>query len=123
MTWYPRFPVLDEWLTCYKRVARGNGGEPDSGRRLHAWAREANLTGVTSSSSTWTFATQAERAWWGGLWADRTVKSAFAISAISGGHATSGDLERIADGWRAWAAHEDGWFLVPHGEILCRGAG
>jgi SAM-dependent methyltransferase len=23
-------------------------------------------------------------------------------------------------GWRTWAADEDGWFLVPHGEILCR---
>ena len=33
---------------------------------------------------------------------------------------TAADLERIADGWRTWAADEDGWFLVPHGEILCR---
>jgi len=120
MTWYPEFPLLDEWLPLYKRVARANGGEPDGGRHLHAWAREAGLTDVTKSSSTWTYATDGEREWWGGLWADRTVKSAFAAGATSGGHATTGDLERIADGWRAWAAHEDGWFLVPHGEILCR---
>jgi SAM-dependent methyltransferase len=120
MTWYPDFPILDEWLPLYKRVARANGGEPEGGRRLHAWARQAGLTNVTKSSSTWTYATDGEREWWGGLWADRTVKSAFAASATSGGHATQGDLERIADGWRAWAAHEDGWFLVPHGEILCR---
>jgi SAM-dependent methyltransferase len=120
MTWYPELPILDEWRPLYKRVARGNGGEPDGGRRLHVWAREAGLTDITSSSSNWTYATEAERAWWGGLWADRTVKSAFAATATGGGHATPGDLERIADGWRAWAADDDGWFLVPHGEILCR---
>jgi SAM-dependent methyltransferase len=120
MTWYPELPILDEWRPLYKRVARGNGGEPHGGRRLHAWAREAGLTDITNSSSTWTYATEAERAWWGGLWADRTVKSAFAAIATGGGHATEEDLERIADGWRAWAADEDGWFLVPHGEILCR---
>ena len=120
MTWYPELPILDEWRPLYKRVARGNGGEPDGGRRLHVWAREAGLTDITNSSSNWTYATEAERAWWGGLWADRTVKSTFAAIATGGGHATAEDLERIADGWRAWAADEDGWFLVPHGEILCR---
>jgi hypothetical protein len=98
----------------------GNGGEPHGGRRLHAWAREAGFTDVTCSSSTWTYATETERSWWGGLWADRTVKSAFAATATEGGHATPEYLERIADGWRTWAADEDGWFLVPHGEILCR---
>ena len=48
------------------------------------------------------------------------TKSAFAASALDGGHATRQDLERIADGWRAWAADEDGWLLIPNGEILCR---
>jgi SAM-dependent methyltransferase len=120
MTWYPELPILDEWRPLYKRVARGNGGEPDGGRRLHVWAREAGLTDITNSSSNWTYATEAEREWWGGLWADRTVKSTFAATATGGGHATTEDLQRIADGWRAWAADNDGWFLVPHGEILCR---
>jgi SAM-dependent methyltransferase len=120
MIWYPELPILDEWQALYQRVARGNGGEPDAGRRLHVWAREAGLADLAKSSSTWTYATVAERAWWGGLWADRTVKSAVATSATGGGHATTEDLQRIADGWRAWAADEDGWFLVPHGEILCR---
>lgn len=120
MTWYPELPVLEEWRQSYIAVAHGNGGEPHAGRRLHAWAREAGLTDVTCSSSTWTYVTEADRSWWGSLWADRTVKSTFAATATSGGHATPGYLERIADGWRTWAAHEDGWFLVPHGEILCR---
>ena len=120
MIWYPEVPALDDWLALYKRVARGNGGEPEAGRRLHVWAREAGLEDVTPSSSTWTYATPEERAWWGGLWADRTVQSAYAASAVGGGHATADDLRRIADGWRAWAGHQDGWFAVVHGEILCR---
>jgi len=120
MIWYPEVPALDDWLALYKRVARGNGGEPQAGRRLHAWAREACLTDVTASSSTWTYATPEERAWWGGLWADRTVQSAYAASAVGGGYATADDLRRIADGWRAWAGRQDGWFAVVHGEILCR---
>jgi hypothetical protein len=24
-------------------------------------------------------------------------------------------------GWLEWAASADGWFVVPHGEVLCRG--
>lgn len=120
MDWYPDSPVLDEWRQLYLAVARGNGGDPRAGRRLHVWAREAGCTDVTCSSSNWTYATEAERAWWGGLWADRTVKSSYAANATEGGYATAEDLERIAEGWRAWAADEDGWWLCPHGEILCR---
>jgi hypothetical protein len=120
MTWYPELAILDEWREFYVTVARGNGGEPHGGRRLLAWAREAGFTDITCSSSNWTYATEAERSWWGGLWADRTLKSTFAATATEGGHATAEYLERIAAGWRTWAADEDGWFLVPHGEILCR---
>ncbi len=120
MVWYPDMPALSDWLRLYRDVAKGNGGEPDAGRRLHAWAREAGLSDVAASSSTWTFATPAERAWWSGLWADRTTKSAYAARALSGGHATAEDLESIAEGWRSWAAHQDGWFAVVHGEVLCQ---
>jgi SAM-dependent methyltransferase len=120
MIWYPQVPGLDEWRPFYIKVARGNGGEPCGGRLLHVWARAAGLTDITCTSSTWTYATESERAWWGGMWAERTVKSSFAATATGAGHATPGELERIAGGWRAWAADEDGWFLVPHGEILCR---
>jgi ubiquinone/menaquinone biosynthesis C-methylase UbiE len=120
MTWYPAVPALDEWLTLYRRVARANGGEPDAGRRLHAWAREAGFTDVTCSASAWSYATPAERAYWSGTWAERVVQSALAEQAIARGLATQADLERMADGWREWGAAEDGWFGVLHAEILGR---
>ncbi len=120
MTWYPEPPVLDEWMALYQRVARGNGGQPDAGRRLLSWARAAGFTDIGCSSSTWTFATEAERSWWGSVWADRTVKSRYAALATEGGYARPADLQRIAGAWTAWAAGEDSWFLVPHGEIVGR---
>ncbi|GII80516.1 hypothetical protein Sru01_54980 [Sphaerisporangium rufum] len=119
-TWYPEVPALDEWLALYRRVARANGGEPDAGRRLLSWARRAGFTDVVASASVWCFADPADRAWWSGMWADRILDSAIAGHAVSAGLATRGDLERMSDGWRAWGAAEDGWFAIPHGEIICR---
>jgi ubiquinone/menaquinone biosynthesis C-methylase UbiE len=118
--WYPAIPALDDWLDLYQHVARGNGGEPDAGRRLLSWARRAGFTDVTSSASTWCFATAAERQWWGGLWADRIRYSAMADQAIETGAATREDLQRIADAWLVWAASDDGWLAILHGEVLCR---
>ncbi|MFF9012588.1 methyltransferase domain-containing protein [Streptomyces sp. NPDC014870] len=119
-TWYPASPVLDRWQELYRRVARANGGEPDAGRRLFAWARQAGFVDITTTAGTWCYATPEERAWWSGLWADRTTESVYARLAVEGGHATPDTLREIAEAWRAWGEQEDGWFMVPHGEILCR---
>lgn len=120
MTWYPLSRGMDDWLDLYRRVARANGGEPDAGRRLKSWALTAGFTDITSSSSTWCYATAEERAWWSGLWADRTVASAYADRATEGGHATAERLDAVSEAWREWGRQEDAWFSVLHGEILCR---
>lgn len=121
MTWYPHDPALTAWLDLYHAVARGNGAEPDAGRQLLAWARAAGYSDVVSTASVWCFATPDDRAWWGGLWADRVTSSAFAEQAQAGGLASTDDLERIAAAWRNWAASPDAWFAVLHGEILAHG--
>ncbi|AJE80819.1 putative methyltransferase-UbiE family [Streptomyces albus] len=120
MTWYPQVSALDDWLALYRRVARANGGEPDAGRRLKSWARAAGFTDITATTGSWCFATAEERAWWSGLWADRTLNSPYGQQAVEGGHADPGRLREIAEGWRAWGASPDGWFAVLHGEVLCR---
>ncbi|MEU8618460.1 class I SAM-dependent methyltransferase [Streptomyces sp. NPDC048623] len=119
-TWFPQSPGLERWQALYRRVAAANGGEPDAGRRLRAWAHEAGFTDVTSSAGVWCFASPDERAWWSGLWADRVTQSAYARLAVDGGHATPEELASIAEAWHAWGTEDDGWFMVPHGEILCR---
>ncbi|GAA4352812.1 methyltransferase domain-containing protein [Microbacterium rhizosphaerae] len=119
--WYPLIPALDEWLEVYLATHRGSSGEPAAGRRLKAWAREAGFAEVVSSATSWLFEDAADRAWWGGMWADRVVASDFARRAIDLGVADHEVLERISAGWREWAASEDGWLLMPHGEIIARG--
>jgi SAM-dependent methyltransferase len=120
MTWFPADPRLDRWLALYEDLARANGGEPDAGRRLLAWAHAAGDGDVAASASTWCFATPEDRAWWGGLWAERITSSALADQAIARGLSDRDELASLAGAWRAWAASPDGWFLVPHGEILWR---
>jgi SAM-dependent methyltransferase len=120
MFWYPLDPELDEWQALYRRVARALGAEPDAGRRLLSWARTAGFTGVEASASSWCYATPEDRAFWGGLWAERVTQSDFARQALRHDLATAADLSRLAGAWRRWAAADDAWFVVPHGEILCR---
>jgi SAM-dependent methyltransferase len=117
-TWYPELPGLDQWLKLYKKAARANGGEPDAGRRLLAWAHAAGATDVTVSSSTWCYADPESRGEWGGMWADRVTGSAITEQWLSGGLASRADLETMAGAWREWSTHPDGWISVLHGELL-----
>jgi SAM-dependent methyltransferase len=118
-TWYPADPRLDQWLAAYRAVARADGGEPDAGRRLLAWAGAAGCRDVEAGASVWCFATPADREWWGGLWADRVTSSRLAERFRESG-LTDGELEDLADAWRTWSAAPDGWFAVLHGELLAR---
>jgi SAM-dependent methyltransferase len=117
--WFPELPGLARWLELYRAAARANGGEPDAGRRLLAWAHAAGLDDVTATSSTWCFATPEARAWWGGMWADRVTGSALAEQLARDGLGRQ-DLRDLADAWLAWAADPDGWISIPHGELVIR---
>ncbi|MGW0230863.1 methyltransferase domain-containing protein [Actinopolymorpha singaporensis] len=119
-TWFPLLPGLEEWLSLYRAAARANGGEPDAGRRLMAWAHAAGFTDVTAGASTWSFATPDDRAWWGGLWADRVLTSDLARQLVRDGLTDQAGLQELAEVWRTWADDDDGWFSVLHGEIICR---
>ena len=119
--WFPESEIMTEWGKLHERVRRANGGEPNAGRRLKMWAREAGFdpAKVVCSAGTWCYHTAEERAWWGGLWADRIVQPEFANAAVKEGVAET-DVQRMSQAWREWAASEDGWFAILHGEIICR---
>jgi SAM-dependent methyltransferase len=119
-TWHPSSEALDRWMQLYQKVARGNGGEPDAGRRLLAWAREAGLTDVTPGASTWCFATPEDLDYWCGMWADRVVDSALATQALEQGLATAPELRELQAAFRVLQAADGAWFTVLHGEILAR---
>ncbi len=116
--WYPAEPMLDRWLELYRNAARGNGGEPDAGRRLLSWAHAAGFTEVHTTASVWCFASPEDRAWWGSTWADRISRTVLSVQLVETGAATRAELDEIAVAWRRWSEHPDGWFLVPHGEIV-----
>ena len=118
--WTPADPRLDRWLEIYMAVSERNGTRGDAGRWLLRWALDAGLTDVTYTTSTWTFATPADRAWWGDLWAERTVASSLAEQAVEYGVATRAELDEVAGGFRAWADRPDGTFVLLHGEVVAR---
>ncbi len=116
-TWYPELPELDEWMELYQRLARANQGEPNAGRRLLSWARDAGFEQIEATASNWTFANVEDRDWWGGMWADRVLQSAMADQARASG-VPEAALERISAAWRTWAAAPDGFLSLLHGEIV-----
>ena len=118
--WWPQLPELDTWLRLYRTAARANGGEPDAGRRLLSWAHAAGLDEAAATSSTWCYASPAERSGWGDMWADRILNSAIARQLAASGLASQAELQQISDAWKQWAADEDGWISILHGEIICR---
>ena len=54
------------------------------------------------------------------MWADRVRSSAMADAGPRAAASTPEELQRLSDGWRAWAAAPDGWLSILHGEILAR---
>ena len=121
--WYPESEDMEKWRSLYLRVTRSNGGEPNAGRMLHAWARRAGFerNDVRCSTSSWCLSTQEEVSDWAGAWAERTeaADSAFARTAVENGVARREELERAAAAWRALGGSDEGWISVPHGEIVC----
>ncbi len=117
-TFAPSSADLDRALAAYGALTRINRAHWDAGRMLLGWAHDAGFAEVAPSASVWCFATEVDRAWWGGLWADRFTQSTLAEQLLAHGIATGEDLEAFAVAWRSWALSPDGWFAVLHGEIL-----
>lgn len=116
----PATAGLARWAELLDVVHRWDGGEPNAGRHLKAWANAAGFSEVDSSGSVWVFASDAEREWWGESWAVRATESSFAAHAIESGHSNPAELRSLAQAWRDWVADRDGWMLMPHGEIIAR---
>jgi ubiquinone/menaquinone biosynthesis C-methylase UbiE len=120
MTWFPQSPELTRWLELYRALAHHNGGEPDAGRRLRSWALAAGFSEVDAGASTWAFASPADLEWWSTTWADRVLHSDFARQAVDSGLSDAAELAELSKGWRRWGALPDAWFVIVHGEVLCR---
>ena len=118
--WAPNDPVLDRWMSLYHEVTAANGAEADGGRHLKKWVRAAGFTEMSVTTSNWTYESEAEREWWGGLWADRVRHSDFARQAVEYSLAHDDDLEEMSDAFLRWAKAPDAIFVVPNFEVLAR---
>lgn len=120
MSWAPADQRLDFWMDTYRKVAKQNQAEPDGARHLLSWALEAGFDDITPSADAWVFATPEDRSYWGGQWVDRAVASDFARQAVEYDFATAEELEQVSAAFGEWAAKPDGWFVIVHGELICR---
>ena len=120
MTWAPPTPEIDDWMAIYQATAAEQGSQPDAGRYLLGWVQEAGFVDIVTTVDVWTFATPADRAWWGDLWADRVENSSFATHALAQNRADEAELARIAAGWRRWIEEPSGFFACPNGQIIAR---
>src|SRR5438270_147056 len=68
----------------------------------------------------WGVGTPEDRQWWARSWADRLTASTFTEQALEHGFATRAELEEIAAAYLRWAADDDGWLGMLHGELLIR---
>ncbi len=120
MTWWPSEPKLDRWMELYLQLTVINRANADAGRQLLHWARKAGLVDIAYSTSTWTFSSKSDLAWWSDLWADRVTKSRLAEDLVAHGLAAREELDDISAAWRDWASRDGAVFVVVHGEILAR---
>ncbi len=121
LAYYPANQDLAEFQNVSQKAARARSCEPNGGRHLVAWARAAGIdrSNITATASVWCFSTPEELAYWSNQWVGRLIQSAVRDNLINGGFATDKDIDRYIKAWREWAANEDGWTAVMHGEILC----
>jgi len=119
--WYPETPEIARWAELYQKVSKTNGGEPNAGRYVHVWARQAGFDPerVTATWYVWRYTgqrvTQFAQSWEG-----RILQPGFMQTAVREGFATEEEIRTISDGWRRWSTEQDAFFAIPSGEILCR---
>ncbi|KAM0788246.1 hypothetical protein ACM66B_001397 [Microbotryomycetes sp. NB124-2] len=118
---YPELPGLARWLELYQKVARANGGEPNAGKRLRAWARAAGFKDdrIKVTCGTSVFSTVEDCKFWGEMWAERVVESEFAKTAVAKGLSTREELAELSQSWTEWSQHPDAWFAYMHGQLIC----
>ncbi|MBU6496295.1 MAG: methyltransferase domain-containing protein [Acidobacteria bacterium] len=121
--WAPRDPWLDRWMQMYHEITRRNDAECDGGRFLPGWVASAGWNELDVSSSTWTFTTDEDRAWWAGQWADRVRLSSFADQAREYGVATDEDLDEMAAAFLRWRDAPGAIFVLTHVEVVARRLG
>ena len=115
----PKFPEFADWNRLYHEVAERNGAEPDAGRALPAWVRSAGFS-VTEIHPNVVAMDGEEARIWGRTWSQRILYSGIAEQALEYGLADQSELQRISDGWSAWAESAAPFFMFTQIAVLAK---
>ena len=108
------------FLALYYELARRNGGEPNAGRYLRYWFRDAGFVETRVTTSTVSYTNSAATLEWADTYADRTLHSNIAEKALEYGLATRSELEAIAASWHAWGQDPDVLWCFSHTEMVAQ---
>lgn len=107
----------------YDRTARASGADPQLGRKLHVYLREAGFkdedTQLEIAALSYGANKPEEAEWWGNSWADRCLESGFHDSAIEGSHATEETLQGLSSMWREWGRTKDALWAIFQSQAVC----
>lgn len=116
---WPKFPEFDEWSRLYHSVAYHNNAEPDAGRQLTHWVREAGFTDYELHPNVMVMDGEEARQW-GSMWSQRIFHSNVGHDALAYGLAEQADLDRISKAWTAFAESEWPFFMYAQMGVLAR---
>ncbi|KIW00051.1 uncharacterized protein PV09_08398 [Verruconis gallopava] len=121
--WFPEPPLIDQWLQLYTKVARANGGEPNAGKYLFKWARDAGFSSADIDATWDTWRYSGERAkQFSHSHGTRILQSGFLNTATKNGFATEEEVREISKAWLEWGEQEDAFIAMPCSQILCKKA-
>jgi hypothetical protein len=102
------------------KVIRSGGSEPNAGRRLLAWAREAGFQRehIQVTSAVGVYATRARRQFIANRFAGGLLQSDVGTKAIELGLTTKKEIDAIADAWKTWVEDDNGYLGMTDTEIL-----
>ena len=116
---WPKFPEFDEWSRLYHSVAYHNNAEPDAGRQLTRWVREAGFADYELHPNVMVMDGEEARQW-GSMWSQRILLSNVGHDALAYGLAEQADLERISKAWTAFSESEWPFFMYAQMGVLAR---
>lgn len=117
MSPHPKFPEFLDWNRLYHEVAYRNHAEPDAGRTLPAWVRQAGFPEIEIHPNVVAMDGEEARIW-GQTWSQRILYSGIADQALEYGYADQDELQRISDGWATWADSDDPFFIFTQIAVL-----
>jgi hypothetical protein len=101
-------------------VIRSGGSEPNAGRRLLAWAREAGFQRehIQVTATVGVYATHARRQFIANRFAGGMLHSEVGTKAVELGLTTREEIDSIAGAWKTWVDDDNGYLGMANTEIL-----